>query len=82
MITLTERADGLVTMRAPGAGILRFHAPRALCGELEIFAAGDAIADVEGIEVVASTRGFVVRTLAGEGTFVEDEMPLLIFRTA
>jgi hypothetical protein len=82
MITLTERTDGLVTLRAPGAGIVRFHAPRALCGELEVFEAGETIADVGGIALAATARGFVVRALAGEGSLVDDNMPLVIFRTA
>jgi len=82
MITLTERTDGLVTLRAPGTGIVRFHSPRALCGELEVFEAGEAIGDVDGIDVVASARGFVVRTFAGHGTLVGNETPLVLFRTA
>ena len=41
MITLTERATGPVTLRAPVRGIVRFHAPPALCGELEMFEAGE-----------------------------------------
>jgi hypothetical protein len=82
MITLTERTDSVVTLRAPGAGIVRFHAPRALCGELEVFEAGEMIADVGGIAVVAIERGFVVRTLTGDETLVVGEMPLVIFRTA
>jgi hypothetical protein len=82
MITLTERTDGLLTLRAPGSGVVHFHAPRALCGELEVFEAGEAIADVGGITVLASVRGFVVRTLAREETVVGAEMPLVLFRTA
>jgi hypothetical protein len=82
MITVTQRTDGLVTLRAPCAGMVRFHPPGALCGDLEVFEAGETIADVGGIVVVASARGFVVRTLAVEGTIVQNDMPLVIFRTA
>jgi hypothetical protein len=81
MITLTERTDGLITLRAPGTGVVHFHAPRALCGELEVFEAGEAIADVGGSALVAPALGFVVRTLIGDGMFVDNEMPLVIFRT-
>ena len=82
MITLAERTDGLLTLRAPATGVVRFHAPRALCGELEVFEAGQAIADVDGIALVATAHGFVVQTLAADGTLVDNEMPLVIFRTA
>jgi hypothetical protein len=82
MITLTERTDGLLTLRAPGAGVVHFHAPHALCGELEVFEAGEAIADVGGIAVLASARGFVVQRLAGDGTVVGAEMALVLYRTA
>jgi hypothetical protein len=82
MITLTERTDGLVTLRAPGAGMVRFHAPRALCGELEVFEAGEAIAEIEQTLVLAPARGFVVRTLTGDGALVDADLPLVLFRTA
>jgi hypothetical protein len=82
MITLTERSDGLAMLHAPCAGIVRFHAPRTLCGELEVFEAGETIADVGGIALVASARGFVARALAGDRTLVDDTTPLVIFRTA
>jgi hypothetical protein len=82
MITLTERTGGLLTLRAPATGVVRFHAPRALCGELEVFEAGQAIADVGDITIVASAHGFVVRMLARDGALVADDMPLVIFRTA
>lgn len=82
MITLTERATGPITLRAPVGGTVLFHAPPALCGELEVFAAGDVVADVGHVEVCAPARGFVVRHLAAEGTTVEQAMPLVDFRTA
>jgi hypothetical protein len=82
MITLTERTDDVVTLRTPGAGIVHFRAPRALCGELEVFEAGESIADVGGIALVAPARGFVVRTLVHADALVDSEIPLVIFRTA
>lgn len=82
MITLTERAAGPITLRAPVGGTLRFHAPPALCGELEVFEAGDVVADIARVEVCAPARGFVVRRLAAEGAPVEEAMPLAVFRTA
>jgi len=43
MITLTERSAGPMTLRAPVGGTVRFRAPAALCGELEIFEPGDTV---------------------------------------
>lgn len=82
MITLAERATGPITLRAPVDGTVLFHAPSALCGELEVFEAGDVVADVGHAEVCAPARGFVVRRLVTEGTPVEQAMPLVDFRTA
>ena len=82
MITLTERATGPITLRAPVRGTVLFHAPPALCGELEVFEPGDVVADVRHVEVCAPARGFVERRLAADGTPVEEEMPLVVFRTA
>ena len=82
MITLTERAAGPVTLRAPERGTVRFHAPPAPCGELEVFDAGDVIAEVGRLEVCAPERGFVVRRLTADRTPVEQGMPLVVFRTA
>jgi hypothetical protein len=82
MITLTERGTGPITLRAPVDGTVLFHAPPALCGELEVFEAGDVIADVGHVEVRAPARGFVERRLAAEGTPVAQAMPLVDFRTA
>jgi predicted deacylase len=82
MITLTERATGPITLRAPAGGRVLFHAPPALCGELEVFEAGDVVANVGDTEVCAPARGFVVRRLVAEGTPVVQAMPLVDFRTA
>ena len=82
MISLAERATGPITLRAPVGGTVLFHAPSALCGELEVFEAGAIIADVGHVEVCAPARGFVVRHLAAEGTPVEQAMPLVLFRRA
>jgi len=82
MITLTEHSVGPITLRAPVDGNVRFHAPAALCGELEMFEAGDAVADVEHVEVSAPARGFILRSLAAEETLVEQAMPLVVFKVA
>jgi len=82
MITLTERSAGPITLRAPVGGTVRFRAPAALCGELEMFEAGDAVADVEHVEVCAPARGFILRSLAADGTLVERSMPLVVFKIA
>jgi len=82
MISLAERATGPITLRAPVGGTVLFHAPSALCGELEVFEAGAVVADVGHVEVCAPARGFVVRHLAAEGTPVEQAMPLVLFRRA
>lgn len=82
MITLTERATGPMMLRAPVRGTVLFHAPPELCGELEVFEAGDVVADVDRVEVCAPARGFVVRRHTAQGTPVEHDMPLVDFRTA
>ena len=82
MITVTERSAGPITLRAPVGGTVRLHAPTALCGELEMFEPGDAVADVEHVEVCAPARGFILRSLAADGTLVEQAMPLVVFKIA
>ena len=82
MITLAERSAGPVTLCAPAGGIVRFRAPSALCGELEVFEAGEVVAGVGLIEVCAPARGFVVRRLAADGTSVELAAPIIVFGTA
>jgi hypothetical protein len=82
MITLTERSSEPVTLRAPVAGVVRFHAPRALCGELEVFDGGETIADVGTTEIVAPSRGYIVRRLVPEGIRVDDALPLIVFGAA
>lgn len=85
MTVLTTEASGTITLCAPSPGRVRFHPPRMLCGELEVFEAGETIASIEFESVThirAPIRGFVLRAFAGDGDQVEESTALLLFRTA
>lgn len=85
MSLLTAEASGTITLRSPSTGRLRFHPPRMLCGELEVFEEGETIASIEFGSVTpicAPARGFVLRTFAGDGDHVVESMELLLFRRA
>lgn len=84
MSVLIAEASGTITLCAPATGRVRFHPPAMLCGELEVFEAGEPIVSIEHSSVTpvrAPIRGFVLRVFAGDGDHVEESMALLLFRT-
>ena len=80
MNVVTARAIGTVTLTAPIAGRVVLGAPRALCGELEVFERGEVVASVDGGPVEAPERGFVLRALVGEGARVLAGDPIVEYR--
>ena len=51
-----------------------------LCGELEVFEAGETIADVDGsARIEAPTRGFVVRSHVADGALTRAGAPVATF---
>jgi predicted deacylase len=77
--------EDTVVLVAPRRGMVRFLAPPAPAGELEVFAAGDAVAVVEsahGDEAVAApASGFIVRQEVPDRAQVDPLTPLLVLRT-
>lgn len=80
MSVATEHRAGTAILTAPIAGRVRLHPPKTLCGELEVFDAGETIADVDGsARIEALSRGFVVRALVGDGALVRAGAPVVTF---
>jgi len=80
MKTLAPLRTGSIVVDAPATGVVRFAPPSSFCGELEVFDEGEAIAVVgEEAIVSAPARGFVLRSLAGDGVRVDAGRPILIF---
>ena len=81
MRTLLAPTRGVLT--APAAGRVRLIPPRALAGELEVYAAGDTFAEVAtasgSIRFAAPALGFVRRWLVAGGAAVEPGTPLVEF---
>lgn len=85
MSVLTAEVSGTIALCAPSTGRVWFHPPRMLCGELEVYEAGESVASIESGSVTpirAPARGFVLRTFATDGDHIEESMDLLLFRTA
>ena len=82
MTTVVEQLRGTPALRAPASGVLRWMAPRALCGELELFEAGDAVAMIGDAPVFAPERGFIVRRLVAEGRSIEEGQEIATFGVA
>jgi hypothetical protein len=80
--SVTEKDE--VVLVAPCDGVVRFLAPAALTGELEVFGAGSGVAVVGNsggdVTVTAPVDGFVVRQMVPDGGEVERWMPLLALR--
>ena len=71
---------GTVILAAPIAGRVRLHPPKMLCGELEVFEAGETIADVDGsARIEAPARGFVVRSHVVDGALTRAGAPVATF---
>lgn len=81
MKTETDLRTGPITLTAPVAGMVRFCAPPALCGELDVFQRGDAIAHVGGVSVEAPDQGFMLRAFVADGSHVEQAAPIASYRT-
>ena len=80
MSVATEHRAGSAILAAPVAGRVRLHPPKTLCGELEVFEGGEAIADVDGIaRIEAPARGYVVRAHVADGAIVEAGAPVATF---
>jgi hypothetical protein len=82
MRMLVEQRDGTCALRAPANGTLRWLAPSVLCGELEIYERGEAVAEVGGALVTAPERGFIVRVLVPDGCSVEIDREIVLFGIA
>jgi len=82
MTTLVEQHRGTCALRAPASGTIRWLAPSVLCGELEIYERGEAVAAVGSAVVTAPERGFIVRVLVSEGCSVEIDREIVLFGIA
>ncbi|HEX9711522.1 MAG TPA: hypothetical protein VGB52_03085 [Actinomycetota bacterium] len=71
-----------VALVAPVAGDVRFCAPPAPCGELEVFGLGDVIALVDGVPVEAPDHGFLLRTFVDDGERVGEGTLIVSYRIA
>lgn len=71
-----------ITLRAPREGTVRFLAPRQLCGELEVFDAGEGVCAVADVCVRAPRLAFVVGHLVTDGDAVDEGQPLVELRFA
>lgn len=77
MNAATDVRAGTTTIVAPAAGRLRLHPPAALCGELEVFDAGDVLASIDAVVVATPASGFVLRALVADGAVLEEGTPIL-----
>lgn len=82
MNTVAPPITGTITLSAPAAGRVELHAPRALCGELEVFERGEVVAAVGGAPVEAPEHGFLLRALALDGARVDVGEPVVTYRVA
>lgn len=82
MNVATDVRGGTTTIVAPAAGRLRLHPPAALCGELEVFDAGEVLASIDAVAVSAPASGFVLRALVADGAAVDAGAPILEYREA
>lgn len=79
MTAATKSGVGCVVLCAPCAGRLRFVPPRALCGELEVYDAGQILATIDAGVIAAPASGFVVRVLAADGTNVAAGSDIVVY---
>lgn len=77
----TELRTDPITLTAPVAGTVRFCAPPALCGELDVFRRGDVIAQVEGMPIAAPDQGFMLCAFVADGSYVDRAAPIASYRT-
>ena len=82
MKTLLAAREETVVLTAPRGGVVSLRAPAALCGELEVFEAGEAVACVGDEVVAAPGRGFVARAFVVDGALVRDGDPVVELRFA
>jgi len=81
MNVATQIQPQTVFLTAPTAGRVAFCAPRALCGELEVFAPAETIAVVGGVRVEAPDHGFILRALVADGEQVTAGTAIVAYRT-
>jgi hypothetical protein len=77
-----EQPVGTVTLRAPATGVVRWLAPDALCGELDVFAQADPIATVGDALILAPSHGFIVRLLVRDGDIAAHGSDIGVFGIA
>jgi len=81
-MTVVGSRREVVSLTAPCDGVMRLHAPRALCGELEVFEPGEPVISVGDRLVHAPAAGFIARALVSEHDYVREGTVLLRFSMA